>query len=223
MLGEGIHTGTIISREDNFLFWTLIGLNITIYAITITRKPGYMKLLFNTALFNRYLWQNDQESLHLNKGLSWLMSFSYFLAIGAFIYRYFHLNMATTLIAIAAGIGIMLIKFLSILMLSRLSKTRGGLLEHLLNHHIFFQISSIVLTIILIFSIAIPHEFYLIFIYFFLAILLISIFFREIQSLIRAIQVKISILYIILYLCTLEILPFIVIIRVFVSENAVLN
>jgi hypothetical protein len=116
-----------------------------------------------------------------------------------------------------------LLKLIVIQLLIFFTNSKIGFQDHHINHLLFFQIGGIILTPILIFTEYIPtgyHEHTLIGILILVGLIIVI---REFQSLTRAIQYKISLFYIILYLCTLELLPLVVGIRVFILNNGVLN
>ena len=223
MLGDGFAIGTAISNNSSGLFWGLIIFNLIVFAIILTNNREYFKTLFSTIVFNRYLVYNSQEVLKVDHIRSRLLSFTYFTAIAACALRFGTSDELGVIIGVLILIGGALIKFGSMWTLGFISKARDGIIEHQLNHHIYFQTSSLILTVILILSYAVTEEFSYILLWSIGGIVLLGLIIREIQSLIRAVTAKVSVLYIILYLCTLEIVPLLVILRVFASSDAVLN
>lgn len=223
MLGDGFAIGTAIADNSSILFWGLIVFNVIVFAIVLTDNREYFKTLFSTLIFNRYLVYNSQEILKTEHFRSRLLTLTYFTTLGACALRFVDGAENGIIIGVLVLLGASLIKFGCMWILGFVSKTKEGLLEHHLNHHVFFQTSSLILTILLIFSYSIGQEYSIVIVWIIGIVILLGLLIREIQSLIRALSAKVSILYIILYLCTLEIVPFLVILRVFTSSSAVLS
>ncbi|WP_066756895.1 DUF4271 domain-containing protein [Crocinitomix algicola] len=213
-----------ITDNFNLAFWVLMGLNLIIIAIVRTTTPGYINALFDTALHNRQLINNLREELNFKRLPAILLNLTYINAVSVIIW------MATTqlentwiysiaLILLASAIVKLLIIRLTVI----LTNTRIGLQEHFLNHFIFFQVGGIILTPILIFTHYIPASYVNLLLIVLTIIVALLITVRELQSLVRAIQYNISIFYIILYLCTLEIIPLLVGFRVILQDSEILN
>lgn len=224
---EHINTiGESVPIEDGFhpVFWSVMAFNLIVFALVRSLNPGYLQTLFGTAFNNRQLVNNIRENLNLNRPTSILLNLTYFTSLAAIIWRLMKTNQDYfILVFLAAIIVLSFIKLILIRTVSFLINVKIGLYEHILNHLIFFQIAGIILTPILIFTHYVPASYVnsvLIFLLFIVALFVIT---REIQSLARAVQYKISIFYIILYLCTLELLPLVVGIRVFILNSEVLN
>lgn len=208
---------TQLANSFNLIFWILMGVNLVIFAIVRSTNSGYIRSLFMTALYNRPLNNNLSERLDLSHFSSILLTLTYFHVLAPIIWMAMHvqddiymLYLALILLAMAlAKLG--LIAFLEFIFYDK-----RGLQEHRLNHLIFFQIGGIILTPLLIFTHYVSDDYVNLTLLILSGILALLVFVREIQSLIRAIQFRISIFYIILYLCTLEIIPLMVGLRVFV-------
>lgn len=201
-----------------------MAVNLIIIALIQTLNRGYIRLLFSTAINNRQLINNLRENLNLGKLTSILLNLPYFNCLAVIVWMAMKSNADYLVVIISLIlIGMALFKLFVIRIISVLSNTKIGLQEHLLNHLIFFQVGGIVLTPILIFTHYIPERYVNLLLISLVSIVGLFIIVRELQSLTRAVQYKVSIFYIILYLCTLEILPFIVGFRVFILNSGVLN
>lgn len=212
-----------VKGNFNLIFWILITINLVLIAISQALNPGYIKNLFSLAFNNRALVNNIREDLNFGKISSILLNLTYFnsLALIAWIAIKSEANLLIFAL-VGVFIAAALIKTAIIQLISFLASTKIGLQDHIISHLIYFQIGGIILTPILIFTRSLPDiyiESLLIGLIIIVAILIIA---RESQSLMRALQYKISIFYIILYLCTLELLPLVVGIRVFILNNGVL-
>ena len=208
----------VIDHNFGLVFWSLIVVNLICIAIVRTSSPTYLRTLFVTGIFNRQLLQNTQEDLRLFGPSAFLLNLVYLncLAIVASFFIPGGISSYTFLL-IGIASATVILKFGVMKLVMYLSKTREGVFEHHLNHLVYFQIAGIILTPLLIFTYYLPED-YSGLIALSLAILVaFFIFIREIQSLARAIRSRIAVLYIILYLCTLEILPLVLIIRLFVN------
>ncbi|UKN03635.1 DUF4271 domain-containing protein [Paracrocinitomix mangrovi] len=219
-----IFSGDPLHINYEVIFWICMAINLLFIAIAKTLNQQYISLLFNTAIYNRYLIQNTQEELKLNSTSSILLTITYFLNLAAlssyqlaFGYNEVILYFVGTLLAAS------LIKWLVMWILIFVTENRSGISEHIMNHFIFYQLGGIILTPILILSHFFNENIHETIV---LACLIFAgflILFREAQSILRALKARISILYIILYLCTLELVPLILIINVFVTDSAGLN
>jgi hypothetical protein len=215
---------SFISRHLDLVFWILMSINLLAIAIAKTTNQSYIKVLFSTAILNRQLLQKTQEELKLGSTSSILLTLTYFNAI-AVLATYIAFDGHGVVALILGGIFILgvLIKWLFMWFVSFLSENRGGIAEHGMNHLIYYQVGGIILTPILIISHFFPANLYGIIVVSSIVIVGILILLREIQSLGRAFKARISVLYIILYLCTLEILPLVLLIYAFVNDFNGLN
>ncbi|MFT5823235.1 MAG: hypothetical protein ACI8ZM_004496 [Crocinitomix sp.] len=219
-LGEPIE----LTNRFNLIFWALMAFNLIVFALVRTFNPGYLRLLFRTAFNNRQLINNIREDLNLRGITSLLLNLTYFTSVGIIAWKTTHSDVHDLILILlgAALIGAF-IKLITIQLLIFFTTSKIGLQEHFINHLLFFQIGGIILTPILIFTQYIPASYREITLISILILLALIIIIREFQSLTRAIQHKISYFYIILYLCTLELLPLVVGIRVFILYTGVLN
>ena len=209
----------LIHPNFDTAFWVLILLNLVFIAVAKTKNPGYFKALFTTAILNRQLLQATQEDLKITSTSSVLLTFTYFnvLAIVVGFLSFGNFGSASILFL---GILVMLaiIKWATISFIAYVSQTKNGILEHTYNHFIFYQIGGLIMTPFLLFTHFIPAEFQAITTTICLILVMLLLFIREIQSLQRALKARVSVLYIILYLCTLEILPLVLFYYGFVSK-----
>ena len=208
----------LTSSNFNWIFWTLIAFNFIAIAYIKSMNPTYLGTLFRTGLYNRQLYQNPQEDLRLNSAGSVVLTVTYFNCI-ALIISSFVAGSAVylpVLILVVAGI-IVLIKFVAIRTLGILTETKDGLTEHWLNHLIYFQLSGLILTPLLFFTHFLPQTIQPKIMIAMAVLVAVMILAREVQSFIRAIRLRLSLVYIILYLCTLELIPLVVTIKALVK------
>lgn len=218
--------GNAIPIKDtfNFVFWILMSINLIIIAAVRTIHPAYIRVLFDTALHNRQLINNLREELNFSRMTSILLNLTYFNALAIIIWIAIkesneYLMILLTFVLIGAAI----FKLIFIRLIGVFANTKIGLQEHLLNHFIFFQVGGIILTPILIFTHYLPAHYVNLTLIIAASIIALLFVVREMQSFIRAVQYKISIIYIILYLCTLELMPLLVGVRVFILNSEILN
>lgn len=225
-LNEISTIGDPIPVTDNFnlIFWALIAFNLIAIALVRTLSPGYLKMLFKTAFSNRQLVNSISDDLNLNTLTSILLNMTYFTSVGIIVWKALNANVNSLILILVGALFVgALLKLIVIQLLIFFTSTKIGLQDHHINHLLFFQIGGVILTPILIFTQYLPagyHEYTLIAILILVGLIVII---REFQSLTRAIKYKISFFYIILYLCTLELLPLAVGIRLFILNNGVLN
>lgn len=208
----------LTASNFDWIFWTLIGFNFIAIAFVRTVNTTYLSALFRTSIYNRQLYQNTQEDLRLNSVGSIVLTLAYFNCV-ALIGSNFLIN-AKNYFPFIALVGICLIilfKYLAIKILGVLTETKDGLTEHWMNHLVYFQISGLFLTPILFFTHFLPQTFQPQIMLGLAALVLVMIVVREVQSFIRAIRLRLSLVYIILYLCTLELIPLVVTIKALVK------
>ncbi|MEX1000773.1 MAG: DUF4271 domain-containing protein [Crocinitomicaceae bacterium] len=216
--------GVPILRDRELVFWILMICNLLFIAIARTVRPHYLSALFFTAIINRQLIQKSQEELKLLSFSSAILSCTYFINLGVLIsygingdYGFFTLKIIGLIAAIVCA------KWMMMWFLSFVTENKAGILQHGLNHLVFFQVGGIILTPIIILSHFLSYQWQspillatLIFVGFLIVL-------REFQSIARAIKARISLLYIILYLCTLELLPLVLVFYAFVNNMIGLN
>ena len=185
---------------------------------------NYISALFNTAIINRQLLQNTQEELKLGSTSSILLTLIYFnnLAI-MFTYLAFEAYGIFMLVILGILLAAALVKWLAMWSIMFVGEYRSGVTEHGMNHLIFYQVGGIILTPVLFISHFFPNEIYHFIIIGCLIFAGVLLIYRDIQSIGRAIKARVSPLYIILYLCTLEIMPLVLIMYAFVNKNSGLN
>jgi hypothetical protein len=213
-LGEG----KALPPSFNWVFWTLIGFNIFALAYVRTVHGYYIRVLFRTGLYNRQLYYNTQEDLRLGGGGSVLLTISYFNCVALVVCALLP-GSPVWLPFVALGIiaGVILLKYGLMKMTSYITQTREGINEHWMNHLIFFQVCGILLTPVLCFTHFSAQTVQNDIMLGLAGLIGLMIFFREIQTFLRVTRLRIPMYYIILYLCTLEIIPLVVIIKALVN------
>ncbi|MCB9225040.1 MAG: DUF4271 domain-containing protein [Crocinitomicaceae bacterium] len=206
------------------IFWILMSINVVFIAIAKSLNQTYISSLFTTAILNRQLLQKIQEELKLNSASSILLTITYFNSIAVLV-SYLAAKQYGNLALIIAGIliGGALIKWFIMWFISFIGENRSGIAEHGMNHLIYYQVTGLILTPILIFSHFFSENVYYYIVLGCLVFAGLIIIFRELQSIGRALKARIGVLYIILYLCTLEILPLVLFMYAFVNDFAGLN
>ena len=206
-----------VDHSFDVFFWILMGFNLVVFALVKTTNPGYIRNLFVTALYNRPLNNNLSERLAIQHYSSILLNLTYFHALAPILLMGVHNSKDRHHFFLALIlVGLAVIKMVIIVFLEFILNDKRGLQEHRMNHLIFFQIGGLVLTPILIFTHYISDDYVNLMLIILASIVILLVLIREIQTIIRAIQFRISVFYIILYLCTLEIIPLMVGFRVFV-------
>jgi hypothetical protein len=215
-LGEGI---ALTSTMDT-IFWFLMGFNLVVIAIVQTLHPHHIKDLF-LVTFSK---AGSNSLIDLGRFTSVLLNFTYLTCLGIIVTKYSNQTNELILLFVLLGIlGVLFVKLISIRILASLANTKKGFLDHINNHFIFFQLGGVILTPVLLFTNSVPTKYNELMIIAIVLLLTILILIREFKSILKALEYKISILYIILYLCTLEILPLVIGVRVFIQNSAVLN
>jgi len=210
-LGEAIP----LNSSFNIVLWSLILFNLIIFAFVSTSTPSYFRVLFNTAFSNRHLISNTRDHLNLRRLSSILLNFTYFNCLAIIIWLVTqHTDNQSILIFSGVLILSFILKLIFMQAISFISNYQLGIYTHFLNHFIFFQVGGIVLTPVILFTYYLPKDYYFISLGILIIISVLLLLMREFLSIVRAVQGKVSLFYIILYLCTLELLPLIVIIRI---------
>jgi len=182
--------------------------NLIAVAVVRARRERYFSALVDTALQNRHLVQNLQEEFKQNKPSSILLTMTYFTSLSALI-SYLVSKSFNEYAAPIVGvlIGLFLLKWIAMYSIVFFTQSRSGIYEHFYNHTVFYQIGGIIMTVVLIFIHFLPEQIQNIASIVLLSIVLILLLLRETLSLFRALKSRVPALYIILYLCTLELLP----------------
>lgn len=206
-----------LNRQFEWLFWSLMLFNVIALAYVRTAMPGYITVLIRTGVYNRQLYQNVQEGLRLSGAGSVLLTVGYLNCFAVLLSTFIPNSADKTIwILFGAGAAVLIIKFALIRFLGFLTEVREGLTEHWINHLIYFQIIMLVLTPLLCLTHFAPQTVQPVIGITIASFMAIMILLREVQSFIRAIRQRVPIVYIILYLCTLELIPLIVLIKVLV-------
>ena len=210
-----------VTNHLQVLFWPLVIAMILIGLVQL-RSPKTIFSVFRIAGNNAHMHLYLREGFSINSISSYLLQFNYFIVLGIFSYilvdyfsDYNEIHWDLVLVCLSAPLAYFLVKFIFISFLSFLSDTQNGFFEYLTNYKVFFQIQGIMLlpiTVSLVFVDS-QAQYYLALIAFSLTVL-ISIY-RTILSFLYALRYGFSVLYIFLYLCTLEILPLVVILKLF--------
>ena len=189
--------------------------NLVTIAFLRAAHPGYITVLFRTGVYNRQLYQNVQEELRLNSAGSVLLTVSYFNCFAVIATSLIpSVSTSFTWIMILVAAGILVTKFLLMRILGFITETREGLTEHWINHLVYFRIVALILTPVLCLTHFMAQTIQKDIAAWMLIFMSLLIFVREIQSFMRAIRQRISVVYIILYLCTLELIPVVILIQV---------
>jgi hypothetical protein len=201
-----------LHQSIDFADWVVIGLCILTILLSRIINSNYIVALFKSKDFS---FSNNKVSL-----ISLLLNYIFTLSL--FIKSIIEMNgrllispFYTYLILTSILIGITIIKFLTMLSITNIFGGKNNF--HTFYHLKFYQITGVVMLPLYIFSYFFNEKskFYLLSFAFILYVLLIII--REMSAFIIAIKNSVSFLYIILYLCTLEILPLILFIKILVG------
>ncbi|MCB0476522.1 MAG: DUF4271 domain-containing protein [Crocinitomicaceae bacterium] len=203
------------------LFWPLV-ISLIVIALVRLRSPKTLFAIFKIAGNNAHLHLYLREGFNVNGISSYLLQLNYFLVFGILSYCiYDHWSQSSEidylilLVCLLAPWLYFVVKYIVIKIFAFLTDTEQGFFEYLINYKVFYQAQGILLlpfTIALIFS-SFEQQYYL-------ALIAISVFvligvIRTVLSFLYAIRYGFSVLYIFLYLCTLEILPLVVIFKLF--------
>lgn len=222
LLNVGV--GEILNVNYEVYFWILMGLSIVLIAVAKTSNQEYIGSLFSTALINRTLLQRIQEDLKLGSTSSISLTAVYFFNL-AILLSYISTTAygSWALLLLAILVGAALVKWLIIQSFVFVTENRAGVMEHGMNHLIYYQVTGLILTPILFLTHFFDASIYHYVVIGCLIFCGLAILFREIQSIARALKARVSPLYIILYLCTLELMPLVLIIYAFVTNSNGLN
>ncbi len=221
---EHLGEGDPINHAFNYVFWLMMAFNLIAIALSKTLNPGYLITLFKAALSNRQLMNNAREDIDIWKTTSILLNLAYFQCLAIISWKILEIKDPIFIFSIGiALVGISILKLIGIRIISFITNSSNGTSEHLHNHFVFYQLGAVILTPILIFTHYVPASYVNIVLLIIASITGFLLLVREFQSLTQAFQYKIPIFYIILYLCTLEIIPILVGVRVFILNNGLLN
>jgi hypothetical protein len=164
-------------------------------------------------------YTNNKISV-FNLTLNFVLVSSFFLKYVISIYSpthsFFNQNSLLTYLILFISIStIILIKFLTLLLLKTLFSAKASFTIYY--HLKYYQFIGLLTLPIFILTYFIKAESKIYFIVLAFIIYCILIIIREVEIFLTALQEKISLLYIILYLCTLEILPLILLIKILIG------
>jgi|GEM_PF-1913395 len=161
-----------------------------------------------------------QEKSQTSKGLpSYFLSLNYFIVISLYIWNYYIINNDnekpySLFIIFLIIISISFTKILTIYLIDILFKRKNHF--HLKLHFQFYQLLGAILLPLYVLTYFFEPK-YLMISYFYIFILAILLLItREILSLFTALNNRISLFYLILYLCTLELLPIALVAKFFI-------
>lgn len=210
------------ARASDFqpYFWAMIAFNLFAIALIRANSSIYISSLFKTGIYTRLLIPVTQEDIRLHKPRGIILTIAYFFAVGILVSRIIQHTPELFGLAIALILfAVFKLKLIFMASVRVMSQSQFGVKEHMLYHLIYYQIGAIVLTPALLISEYLPADIQFIINYILIGFIGFIILLREFQTIIHAIKNRIAPIYIILYLCTLEILPLAIIIRVLLSDN----
>ena len=213
-----------ISYHQNWLAFTFLGLLFTIAILRVFYQKKF-SLFLNAFLSKRFSNQITREENALTQSTSVALSAVFLVSISLFFYlvnQHFHLNLMGEigwqkfLSILLACVVFYLLKFLANKLGGYLFKAYKETDEYIFNQFLVLQILGIVLLalcILLCYSLRINKD---LIIYFGFASLGIGFIIRMIKSLGIPNMNTYSTVYIFLYLCTLEILPLIIVVKLII-------
>ncbi|MBK7127902.1 MAG: DUF4271 domain-containing protein [Crocinitomicaceae bacterium] len=206
-----------LKESFNWVFWSMIFFNLVAFAYVKMRHPGYIPVLFRTGFYNRQLYQNMSEDLKLSSFASYLLMLAYQFTLALMLYVFIKIQNPTFVFILLGALILMnTIKFLFMRFVAVISQVQQGVSEHRLNHFVYGQIATFMLTPIMASVEFLQADVQFITYQILAIVVILLILTREFQSFVRAAKQRVPIFYIILYLCTLELIPLIVLIRVLV-------
>ncbi len=159
------------------------------------------------------------EKTQTSKGLpSYFLSLNYFIIVSLFIWNYYIIINTNSLynslfIVLAIVIGISFLKLLIIFIIDFLFKRKDHF--HIKLHFQFYQLLGVILLPLYILTYFFEPKNLLLTYFYILILIILLLIVREFISLFTALNNRISLLYLILYLCTLELLPIILVAKFF--------
>ena len=200
----------------------IIALCFVFYSIAHFGYYKRMQQIFKAFFASRLFSQLSREGGIFGERVSLFLFSSYLLGFSLFFYKiceyYFHIPapfLASFLfyLEILAGIIIFYLFKLGLFnLVGFIFKTSREISDYILNVYILGQISGVLLLPLIVFAAYMPNEYVISIGLVLLVILYLYSMFRGVT--IAASKVKISVYYLFLYLCTLEILPLFLIAKV---------
>lgn len=160
-----------------------------------------------------------KEKKQTSKGLpSYFLNLNYFIIVSLFLWNYYITISQTNqfysfFILLSIVIGVSLLKILVIYLIDTLFNRNNHF--HVRIHFQFYQLFGIILLPLYILSYFFEPKNLLHFYLYVSILFILGLITREILSLFTALNNRISLLYLILYLCTLELLPVVLVIKLF--------
>ena len=213
--------------EIDWLNWTLIIISLLLIIISRVSDYNYIPNMFRKNYSN--------NSVTLKKLSSITLLINYYLIVSLFIWQYIIItnnNLFTApILLLFVFLGVIILsnlKFLVMFFINTLFKQRTHF--HIKIHISYYQVTGLILTPLYILSyflsyfleppynkleMFLNHSISKLDVYLMCGIIIVLIIVvREIKSLFTALKNRIPLFYIILYLCTLEILPLILVIKI---------
>lgn len=153
------------------------------------------------------------------KGLpSYFLSLNYFIVLALFLWNYYSITTNTKeiyslFIIFAIIIGVSFLKIFAIYSIDVLFRRKKHF--HLKLHFQFYQLIGVILLPLYVLTYFLESEHLITSYYYILILSILLLIIRETLSLFTALNNRISLLYLILYLCTLELLPIALVIKFF--------
>jgi hypothetical protein len=234
-----IHPVTVIEPQLRNGFdndWMVIVFCLVVAALAWIRVafPRKHKQIINTFLYNRFVRQAMREELVLSHGSSIALTISFILIAGLFLMQLhnweflgFHLFADTgfvlyiklcLLLTAIYAVKVLLMQFLQFLV-----RNDSGLQEYIFNTFLINKVLGMLLLPMVIGIAYMPSVAAPVLFYTGLTLIGITYIYRVFRGFVAAITNNVSNFYLLLYLCTLEILPLIVIFLLFNRGIGTLN
>lgn len=188
----------------DYFTWTIILISCLLIIISKFSNSN----IINQLVKNIFTSKQDYKK---SKGLhNILLNINFVLILSLFTNRLFEMNNLKSdwlsFLYWNAGIFMVIgLKMIIIYIIDIIFKRQDHF--HIFHHLNFYKLSGIILLPLYVFTFFVPETYKSLAFIFCISIILIFLVLREIKSFFNALSHRISLLYIILYLCTLEILP----------------
>jgi hypothetical protein len=188
--------------------------------------PKRIRQIFRAPFSKRFINQLTRDGNLFKERVSVSLGIVYFLTISLFLYEFneqilnisfplFH-GMALYWVIALFILALMTLKVLLVPVLGRVFKTRETTYNYLLNMLIFALISAPVMLVVLVFILYLKLPFLL---YSYLVVFILLFLFRFVRGFFIGIALtKFSYLFLFVYLCSLEILPLLVIAKILLNQ-----
>lgn len=209
---QSVHSvGTIreVERFNDVFFWAFVGLAFALMALTRIARPGYVWQLFQLNLANRSVLRRGTHGFKYDRLAASLLTVVCFLNVSIILSAaLFERPTLETILLLPAVFALAGVKHFFIWLTSLLTGTRAGTYQHACYHLIYYQTGAVVLLPLTVLTHSLPSYIQPFFVQGCLWVIAVLILIREVQSLIASLRLGVGLLYIILYFCTLELLPF---------------